>query len=345
MAQSGARAAIDDPVQMSPAGNLTSTSPNGRLASVDVYITSQCNRRCTYCFLPTEFFTSGVRMTMERFAGVVSWSRRNDVGEITLLGGEPSLHPSFADMVALASVQGMKVRVVTNGAPRFRRLLSSGAIGPHNLSRVAVSLDTLDEAIQDEFRGPGAWHDAMATVRLLGEREVPFDINVTAIKPVLGGLDDFIAFAEREGCRRVNIHWPSTMGIGSKLSPGQIPGQDEWEALVSRVEARKEQRPGFFVEIERGFLAEGEPLTDCALADFSNLEVMPDGRAYRCGLLVDQPEMASLSMVGAELRSPRPGYGEELLRSMLDSCDGCPVKQADGRRACIYDKASSASAE
>jgi hypothetical protein len=174
---------------------------------------------------------------------------------------------------------------------------------------------------------------------------VPFDINVTAIKPVLGGLDDFIAFAEREGCRRVNIHWPSTMGIGSKLSTGQIPGQDEWEALVGRVESRKERRPGFFVEIERGFLAEGEPLTDCALADFSNLEVMPDGRAYRCGLLVDQPEMASLSMVGAELRSPRPGYGEELLRSMLDSCDGCPVKQADGRRACIYDKASSASPE
>jgi molybdenum cofactor biosynthesis enzyme MoaA len=137
---------------MSPAGNLTSTSPNGRLASVDVYITSQCNRRCTYCFLPNEFFTSGARMTMERFAGVVSWSRRNDVGEITLLGGEPSLHPSFADMVALANAQGMKVRVVTNGAPRFRRLLSSGAIGPHNLSRVAVSLDTLDEAIQDDVR-------------------------------------------------------------------------------------------------------------------------------------------------------------------------------------------------
>jgi hypothetical protein len=142
--------------------------------------------------LPNEFFTSGARMTMERFAGVVSWSRRNGIGEITLLGGEPSLHPSFADMVALANAQGMKVRVVTNGAPRFRRLLSSGAIGPHNLSRVAVSLDTLDEAIQDEFRGPGAWHDAMATVALLGQREVPFDINVTAVKPVLGGLDAIV---------------------------------------------------------------------------------------------------------------------------------------------------------
>ena len=39
-------------------------------------------------------------------------------------------------MVALASAQGMKVRVVTNGSPRFRRLLSSGAIGPHSQSLV-----------------------------------------------------------------------------------------------------------------------------------------------------------------------------------------------------------------
>ena len=59
-------------VRMSPASNLTLTSPNGQLASIDVYITSQCNRRCTYCFLPAEFFTSGMRMNMERFAGVPS---------------------------------------------------------------------------------------------------------------------------------------------------------------------------------------------------------------------------------------------------------------------------------
>ncbi|HEV2371913.1 MAG TPA: hypothetical protein VGS19_07075 [Streptosporangiaceae bacterium] len=105
-----------------------------------------------------------------------------------------------------------------------------------------------------------------------------------------------------------------------------------------------ERRPGFFVEIERGFLAEGEFLTGCALIGFSNLEVMPDGRAYRCGLLVDQPAMASLTMAGDELRLFRPDHGEELLLStMPNSCDGCPVMRADGRHACICDKVSSIS--
>jgi len=283
-------------------------------------------------------------MSMDLFGGVLAWSRRHGVSEITLLGGEPSLHPSFADMVALAHSHGMAVRVVTNGARRFQRLLSSGAVGPHNLSRVAVSLDTLDETLQDQLRGPGASRDALATISLLREHGVPFDINVTAVRPVLDHLDAVISFAGREGCRRVNIHWPSAMGTGSNLTADQIPYPDEWEKLVHRVESRIEEQPGFFVEIERGFLAEGEPLTACALTDFSNLEVLPDGRAYRCGLLVDQVDMASMSMMDDQLNYTSLGSGEELLRSaMRASCDSCPVMRTDGRRACIYDKVRSIS--
>lgn len=339
MAQ-GASSAFD--VRGASAGESSPVSPTGRLASVDVYITSQCNRRCTYCFLPAEFFASGVRMSMDRFAGVVDWSLRHGVGEITLLGGEPSLHPSFAAMVSHASTRDLEVRVVTNGARGFRRLLADGAIGKHNLSRVAVSLDTLDQIIQDGFRGPGAWQDAVDTIRMLREHAVPFDINVTAMRPVLAGLGEFIDFAEREGCRRVNIHWPSTMGMAYELGADQIPGQDEWETLVRQIGSRIESRSGFFVEIERGFLRKGEPLTGCALGDFSNLEVMPDGRAYRCGLLVDQPDMASLTVAGGELRLSHPGRGEELvLLNMLPSCDTCPVMELHGRRACIYDKVRS----
>ena len=252
---------------------------------------------------------------------------------------DESLHTSFADMVALAKREGLNVRVVTNGARSFQRFLSSGAGGPHNLSRVAVSLDTLDEALQDQLRGVGALRDARATISMLRDRGIPFDINVTAVRAVLDHLDGLIRFAAREGCRRVNIHWPSAMGIGSELSAGQIPDQTEWEKLVRSIESRIEDRPGFFVEVERGFLAEDEPFTACALTDFSNLQVLPDGRAYRCGLLVNQVDMASMSMAGGELNFTNRGFGEEFLRSSMRlTCDGCPVIQGHSRRACIYDK-------
>lgn len=58
MAQRLMGTAFHDLVELPPGHNLT---------SVDVYITSQCNRRCTYCFLPSDFFASGLRMSMAAF--------------------------------------------------------------------------------------------------------------------------------------------------------------------------------------------------------------------------------------------------------------------------------------
>ena len=324
---------LDGPVHAPPPGSLT---------SVDVYISSQCNRRCTYCFLPAEFFSSGVKMDIEEFAGVVEWSRQQGVTEITLLGGEPSLHRSFAGMVRLAHGQGLDVRVVTNGHPRFRRLLADGSVDPRHLSRVAVSLDSLDPGVQDRFRGTGAWRDATETIDLLRNKEVLFDINVTAVRSVLDGLPALIDYAQQAGCRRVNVHWPSSMGIGHSLDADQIPDRATWEALTQRISRRVDCSPDFFVEIERGFLEPDQPLTNCALVGFSNLQIMPDGRAFRCGLLADQAELASLVMAQGELRRTQPDPGEEELlmkAAKAPLCDGCPV--TEGRRACIYDKVSS----
>jgi MoaA/NifB/PqqE/SkfB family radical SAM enzyme len=320
--------------------DLVELPPGHSLTSVDVYVTSRCNRRCTYCFLPSDFFASGFQMSVDAFSGIVGWCQRHGVRELTFLGGEPSLHPSFPDMVILARDGGLDVRVVTNGARRFRKLLENGRIPARDLSRVAVSLDTMDEAVQDRFRGRGAWRDAMDTISLLRDHDVPFDINVTGVRPVLSGIDALIRFAGDAGCRRVNVHWPSSIGLGANLAADQIPAGEEWADLVRSVAVRAQQEP--FIEIERGFLGESDHLTGCALEDFSNLQILPDGRAYRCGLLVDQEGMASLTMAGDQLRMTGSGIGEELLRSTTPSgCDACPAMQADDRRACIYDKVSS----
>jgi MoaA/NifB/PqqE/SkfB family radical SAM enzyme len=319
---------------------LRSVSPG--LTSVDVYITSQCNRRCTYCFLTSDFLDSRTRMGIDTYGQILSWSRRHRIGEITLLGGEPSLHPDFAKMVGMARDEGMQVRIVTNGNRKFRRLVSSREIGADQVSRVAVSLDSLDGSTQDRLRGSAAWQDAHETIELLRTNQIPFDINVTALKPVLSSLDEMIDFAAEAGCRRLNIHWPSAIGIGRELPADQLPNRHEWLELVDKIEKRVEKWPGFFIEIERGFLSDGQELSGCALNDFSNIEIFPDGRTYRCGLLVDRPEMASLSFADGNLTYSQPHAGEQQLASLpVSACASCPALAAGDRRACIYDKVSS----
>ena len=312
------------------------------LHSLDAYITSRCNRRCTYCFLPAAYFRSGLLMSMGTFSGILSWARRHRLQEITLLGGEPSLHPQFAELVSLARQQQLEVRVVTNGAPAFRQALTGNLIGSHNLARVAISLDSVTPEVQDRLRGRGAWRDAMDTVGLLRERNITFDINVTGVRSVIAELNALIDFSDQSGCRRLNIHWPSTMGLGSSIPPSEIPDKSTWQSLVSQIKVRTETRGTFFIDIERGFLDEGEQLTTCALSNFSNLQILPDGRAYRCGLLVDQTEMASMTMTGDKLLMTAHDSGEELLRSQIGlSCQACPVMDADEHHTCITDRITS----
>jgi hypothetical protein len=182
----------------------------------------------------------------------------------------------------------------------------------------------------------------MDTLDLLRKHNITFDINVTGVRSVIDGLDALIDFSGQSGCRRLNIHWPSAMGLGSSMPPSEIPDKSTWQSLVGQIKARTETQGNFFIDIERSFLDDGEPLTTCAIRSFSNLQILPDGRAYRCGLLVDQPEMASMTMAGGKLLMSAQDRGEELMRSEIGrSCQACPVVDGNERHTCITDRITS----
>ena len=306
------------------------------LDSVDLYITATCNRRCSYCFLNAEFLDSRETMPLPRVVEILDWSVRAGVREITLLGGEPALHPRFPEILDEIAARGLEARLVTNGSARFRALLRERRVRS-GLARVAVSLDTVDPGLQDRLRGRGAHRDATATIAALSEACIPFDVNVTGVAEALPGLPSLIEYAEAVGCRRVNIHWPSRMGLGADLPDSAFPTAERWREVVALVERVRPHAPGFFVEVERAFLDAGQPLRGCALQQMTNLQVMPSGRAYRCGALADEPEMSALAFLRGDLVVTRSAAGEEAVRSAAAGCLGCPLSPGSGQ-ACIYDK-------
>ncbi len=313
----------------------------GALHSIDLFVTTRCNRRCDYCFLPAEYFDSGLAMSDELFASTIAWARRVGVQEVTLLGGEASLDPRLPRMLDDIQAAGLRTRLVTNGARPFRNAVERGAIGRHNLDRVAVSLDVVDADEQDRLRGRGAHRDAYSAIDVVREAGIPFDVNVTAVRHLISLIPHLTDQVESLGGRRVNIHWPSAMGLGADLVDVS-PTPAQWRRLTDAVAARQPARPDFVVEVQRGFVDQtADGGTDCAIPALSNLQVFPDGRAYRCGLLVDRPEMASLTMADGVLRVTGPHVGEDAVGVGSDGCDGCPLSKDD--RACIYDKVVSPS--
>src|SRR5947209_15340599 len=76
-----------------------------------------CNLYCSYCYIGqkqnhTKPFVPSIEITSNILSVLKSW----DVEEIVLLGGEPTLHPRFAEICRSIAELGFSHRgVVTNG--------------------------------------------------------------------------------------------------------------------------------------------------------------------------------------------------------------------------------------
>lgn len=320
------------------------TAEDFKARSIDLYITSFCNRRCSYCFLTDEFLLSRQNMALGTVDDIIKWAVKGTIEEVTLLGGEPALHPDF-DQIALAiSLAGLRLRTVTNGSPRFQRMLRTRPGVAAAFSRVAVSLDAPTAEQFDALRGRYAFRDALATINQLGELGMAFDINFTVLKSTVGSVRDMLGFAEELGARRINMHWFSLVGRGAEHARDEVVPAAQWREVLSIAQGYRPRRSGFLIDCELGFGygLPGEDAGMCAVRDMSNLQFMPDGTVFSCGMLIDRPELAGYSWQGGVL-SRRSAETE--LTIAEPECAGCPVRTAreapgpdDPRPLCIYNR-------
>jgi MoaA/NifB/PqqE/SkfB family radical SAM enzyme len=311
------------------------TADRFKLDSIDLYITSICNRRCTFCFLSDDFLGNGERMPVQTVAGIVRWA--GSAEEITLLGGEPAAHPDFAEIVAL-SARTHRVRTVTNGSRRFRAALSNPAVAA-GLDRVAVSIDAPSAVSMDRLRGRHAHSDALATVEALAHAGIPFDINCTVVRSCADEFPEMLTFAEQLGAKRLNVHWYSAVGRGAAHAPQETLSAMNWRTRVlDVVRGYESPRADYVVDCELSYAygLPGEDRKYCAVRARENLQFFPSGAVFSCGLLVENQSSSGYQWRDGSLY-PRPGRTEVV---KANACGGCAFREgADGIDAlCIYNR-------
>ncbi len=127
-----------------------------------------CNLKCPYCFAldyqegqtsPTHF------LSMVAFQARLGFLERSGMGQVRLLGGEPTLHPQFVEIVEMVSSRGKKLMLFSNG------------VMPNRVLNVLTSLPPADclviiNMVEPDETGPTrrVHQRQLATLRRLGER-------------------------------------------------------------------------------------------------------------------------------------------------------------------------------
>lgn len=80
-------------------------------------ITLRCNMYniCKYCYIKEQEFQLPLDLDYGGFSALLDWFIRLGVDEIILLGGEPTLHPSFMEFLDIVNKKKVYARLFTNG--------------------------------------------------------------------------------------------------------------------------------------------------------------------------------------------------------------------------------------
>jgi cyclic pyranopterin phosphate synthase len=283
------------------------------LRDLRISVTDRCNFRCVYC-MPKEVFGRDYRflprhelLTFEEIERVAGVFVSLGVQKLRITGGEPLLRRDLETLVGgLAGLGDLDLTLTTNGALLAQK---AQALADAGLSRVTVSLDSLDDEVFREMNDVD-----FPVARVLGgidaaaEAGLPVKINVV----VKRGLneDSILGIARRfRGTGHV-VRFIEFMDVGATNGwrlDDVVPAAE----IVRTIDAElplEPVKPGYRGEVANRYRyrdGSGEvgviaSVTQPFCGDCTRARLSADGKLYTCLFALRGHDLRSVLRAGAD---------------------------------------------
>lgn len=322
----------------------------GRFRNVYLYITEACQLRCGSCYMGDRL-ERALKMPFETIASNLTAWRQMGGSKLTILGGEPTLHPRYIDTIRLAHDLGYEHVITTsNGLEPAAKKLAK--MRPDDFSYVQISMDGGTATTHDAVRGPGKFDITVRTVRELADRGFDTRIICTVNKANQKDCLRLLDFADNAGVTLVKFHVFSVIGRGhGQQEWGMQP--PEWLEFCDRLpdQARDHKTRVWYqpTYARSGDMAryQAEGYAGCIGRTLDRISVFPDGRCYVCSFLFDTDlHYATVTPQGLIELNKGPNefdlFTGALTASACGNCPsnsactgGCPAEEiVDGQASC-----------
>ena len=179
--------------------------------------TNKCNLTCKHCYQDARPDACANELTTDEARTLIDQIAAAGFKIMIFSGGEPLMRPDIYDLVAYAAGKGLRPVFGTNGTlitPEVAgRLKECGACA------MGISLDSLDRAKHDSFRGlEGAWDATVAGMRACREVGLPFQIHTTVLDWNEHEVCDITDFAVEHGAIAHYIFFLIPVGRGKYIN-------------------------------------------------------------------------------------------------------------------------------
>lgn len=112
---------------------------------MNIILTTRCNRKCPFCFTGIVKHSD---MTMENINYIFDFLHNNNINEFRMLGGEPTLHHNFIEIVEQARERGFRLFLMTNGITDSDIVDYLNTINIRILCNVSPQYKDIDDNVQ-----------------------------------------------------------------------------------------------------------------------------------------------------------------------------------------------------
>lgn len=179
--------------------------------------TNRCNLRCKHCYQDASPEACADELTTAEAQRLIDQIAAAGFKVMIFSGGEPLIRPDIYELVSYAASKGLRPVFGTNGTlitPEVAaRLKESGACA------MGISLDSLDRAKHDAFRGmAGAWDATVAGMDACRQAGLPFQVHTTVLDWNEGEVCDITDFAVERGAMAHYVFFLIPVGRGKYIN-------------------------------------------------------------------------------------------------------------------------------
>lgn len=253
-------------------------------------VTDRCDLRCTYC-IPTGFkgFEEPADwLSFDEIERLLGAFARLGTRRVRLTGGEPLLRRHVSDLAArISAIDGMDDLSMSTNATQLRR--HAGALRAAGVSRINVSLDTLDRACMQAITGRDSHTQIMDGIMAGKEAGFePIKINMVAMRGVNEGeIDRMAEFCIEHGfvLRLIEVMPMGATGRNTSyldLQPIRARLQERYDLVPQAVELGG--GPARYLATRDGRTSIGfiTPMSQHFCATCNRVRLAVDGTLYLC---------------------------------------------------------------
>ncbi|MDQ2806817.1 MAG: PqqD family peptide modification chaperone [Chloroflexota bacterium] len=296
-------------------GRAATIAPN-RLSELYVFVTNDCNLRCTHCYVSSGELVPENEMTSADLTRLIDEARELGVSRFYFTGGEPFMRRDIFDLIDYVCAESELV-ILTNATFFNKSILArlAAAAAKANggasddflrLRRLSmqVSLDGPDAELHEQVRGPRTFARTIQGIRDLVR------LNLTPVVSTVITTHNRTRMAETTrllgglGVREHHILWLQERGRA----------YDNDDLLIPPGEVTRIMRELRGVAAEYGMVIDNETSlrvrvrgkhgrkTDLCNCGYESLDVFSDGQVYPCVWFSGAPSLACGSVREQSLR-------------------------------------------